>query len=278
MHLQGTQPAISGPAANGLTSFMIAHPVLVATSLAKSLNGWIVDGLVGFVGGNRVYLTSALFTLTLLGGVVTSLARPDRKVVLLLTYVGGHFLVMCLFLITLPRYLLPILPLCMLIAVRFMTEGSAGEGCGTRGTSALHRILAVVVFLVLLPVGAYQALSDMLARHPYRELAVAEQMEMSAGKNIVVAGTFPFMQRYVGYRWRHLDSDFGSDGDQATKDYFYKLKAELKEAGADYIITGPASLGQRPVELLMGQNIPDFLQLGLLEPDVVVYRVLKDRL
>ena len=124
-----------------------------------------------------------------------------------------------------------------------MTEEFPNEGYLLKGIRVTPRILALVVFLALLPVGAFQAMSDMLPRHPYQELAAAKRLEIDAGKNIVVAGTFPFLQRYVGYRYHHLKSDFGNKGPQEAMDYFRKLRLTLKENKADYIIVGSRFIG-----------------------------------
>jgi 4-amino-4-deoxy-L-arabinose transferase-like glycosyltransferase len=270
---------VNSPDVTSMTNLMMKQPALVFMSFFQSAREWVVDGLIGWIAGNRLFLASALFTVTLFGGVVTSIMKADRKVSLLLLYMGTYFIIMWAFLVTVPRYFLPILPLCMLIAVHFMTEELPNEeGYLLKGIRVTKRILALVVFLALLPVGAFQAMSDMLPRHPYQELAAAKRLEIEAGKNIVVAGTFPFFQRYVGYRYHHLKSDFGNKGPQEAMDYFRKLGLTLKDNNADYIIVGSPSLGSRPTELLTGQSLPDYLQRELLTRDLAVYRVLKDRL
>lgn len=270
---------VYNPDVTSMTNLMMTQPALVCMSFFQSVREWAVDGLIGWVAGNSLFLASALFTVTFFGGVVASLMRADRRVSLLLLYLATYFIIMCVFLVTMPRFFLPILPLCMLIAVRFMTEESPNEGYLFKGIRVTKWILALVVFLALLPVGAFQVMSDMvLPRHPYQELAAAKRLEIDAGKNIVVAGTFPFFQRYVGYRYHHLNSDFGNKGPQEAMDYFRKLRLTLKENKADYIIVGSPSLGSRPTELLTGQGLPDYLQPEVLKRDLAVYRVLKDRL
>jgi 4-amino-4-deoxy-L-arabinose transferase-like glycosyltransferase len=269
---------VYNPDVTSMTNLMMTQPALVCMSFFQSVREWIVDGLIGWIAGNSLFLASALFTVALLGGVVASLMRADRRVSLLLLYMATYFIMMCVFLVTVPRHFFPILPLCMLIAVRFMTEELPNEVYLLKGIRVTPRILALVVFLALLPVGAFQAISDTLPRHPYQELAAAKRLEIDAGKNIVVAGTFPFLQRYVGYRYHELKSDFGNKGPQEAMDYFRKLRLTLKENKADYIIVGSPSLGSRPTELLTGQGLPDYLQPELLKRDLAVYRVLKDRL
>jgi 4-amino-4-deoxy-L-arabinose transferase-like glycosyltransferase len=269
---------VSGPGVTNMTNLMMTQPGLVCMSFFQSLREWMVDGYIGWVAGNHLFLASALFTVALLGGVIASLMRVDRRVSLLLLYMITYFIIMCVFLVTMQRFFLPILPLCMLIAVRFMTEELPDEGYLLKGVRVTKQILALVLFLALLPVGAFQAMADMIPRHPYQELAAAKRLEIEAGKNIVVAGTFPFFQRYVGYRYHHLSSDFGNKGPQEVMDYFRKLGLTLKENKADYIIVGSCSLGSRPRELLTGQGLPDYFQPEVLKRDLAVYRVLKDRL
>jgi 4-amino-4-deoxy-L-arabinose transferase-like glycosyltransferase len=262
----------------GMTGFMMAHPVPVALSFIESLKDWTVYGLAGFVAGNGIFPATLIFSLALLGGVVASVRRTDRRVALLLMYTASYFGVMCLFLVTMPRFFLPILPPCMLLAVHFMTPRKSDKGYSWKRAAVIGQGLAIVVFLILLPIGAYHALSAMLPRHPYQELEAARTLERAAGKNIVVAGTFPFMRRYVGYRYFHLTSDFGNKGPHESLDYFRKLGPVLKADNADYVIVGAPSLGSRPMELLTGQNLPGFLQPELVEGNLSVYRVLKDRL
>ncbi|MEW6352446.1 MAG: glycosyltransferase family 39 protein [Thermodesulfobacteriota bacterium] len=278
LSLHGIAPATKSPTTDGLTGFMLSHPVLVLVSLAKSLREWIVDGMAGVVGGNQIFLASAVFTFTLLGGVCTSVTKTNPKISLCLAYMAGHFLVICLVLMPIPRYLLPILPLCLLMSVNYAIDEYSNRSWRFGEMATSPRILALAIFLVLLPVGAVPLVSDMLLRHPYKELEAAKSLETFAGRNVVVAGTFPFMQRYVRYRYRHSEGDFGSEGPEARTHYFATLRSELKESGSDYLIVSPPSIGQRPPDLLTGRDLPDYLQPHVLHPDVVVYRVIKAKL
>ncbi len=204
-------------------TLMIKAPVAVGLTALDTAQGWIVDGVAGFVGGNRVFLASALFTVALLGGLLACGFKADRRVSLLLLYTASYFAVICLSMEPLPRLLLPILPICMLIAVFFMTDQARGATYSLKGMSVSAGVAAITLFLALLPAGALHAVSDMVSRHPYRELGAAKNLERALGKNIVVAGTFPFMQRYVGYRYYHLTKDFGNKGSYERLDYFRKL-------------------------------------------------------
>jgi 4-amino-4-deoxy-L-arabinose transferase-like glycosyltransferase len=276
MHLRPDLQAASGTM--DTATLLKKAPFTVVLTAADSARGWIVDGVAGFVGGNRVFLASAFFTVTVLGGLLGCFLSADRRVLLLLLYIASYFVVICLSMEPLPRLLLPILPLCMLVAVFFMVEDGRHATFSFKGISVPSGIAAVVLFLALLPAGAFHAVSDMVLRHPYQELEAARNLENASGKSIVVAGTFPFLQRYVGYRYYHLTADFGSKGPHESLDYFRKLGPTLKDIKADYIIVGTPSLGSRPVELLTGQNLPVFLKPEFLEGDLSVYRVLKDRL
>ena len=269
------------PATSGTISpakLVVNAPLAVSLTTVDTARSWIVDGMAGFVGGNRVFLASALFTVALLGGLVACGFRSDRTTSLLLVYMASYFLLICVSMEPLPRLLLPILPVCMLIAVCFMVDRTPGVAFVVRGKPIPLAALATALFLFLLPAAAFRSISDMVPRHPYQELEAAQNLERTDGKHIVVAGTFPFMQRYVGYRYVHLTNDFGNTGPHKRAEYFRKLGTALKANEASYVIVGAPSLGSRPVELLTGHSVPRFLEPEFLADGLSVYRVLKNKL
>jgi 4-amino-4-deoxy-L-arabinose transferase-like glycosyltransferase len=257
---------------------LIAAPLVVARATLDTTRTWIVDGVAGFIGGNRVFLASALFSVALLGGLVVSVVKACHGLSVLLLFAATYFVLICVSMEPLPRLFLPILPVGMLVAVFFLAEG-APSAIGTfKGIPVTVGTAAITLFLVLLPWGAFHAVSDMVPRHPYREVEAAQGLERIAGKHVVVSGTFPFMQRYVGYRYVHLTNDFGNAGPRERHEFFGRLGAALKGQKADYLVVGAPSLGSRPVELLTGKQLPPYLHPELMEEGLSVYRVLKDKL
>lgn len=268
----------TGPEEMSVSSIVMGAPVEVVLSAAETAKNWIVDGLIGTVGGNRSFLPSAAFMVALLAGTLLSLQRTERRTRLLLIYVAVYFLGICIFMEPLPRLLIPILPVLMLLAVGFTTEDAlAGKWSCARFSIPLWAPV-MAVFFALMAAGASQRLSDMVQRHPYRELAAVRNLENAFGSHNVVAGTFPFLQRYTMCPYHHLVSDFGGRSPEDRELYFQRLRSDLEQKRVDYVIVGSPSLGERPVELLTGQGVPDFLSPKVVEKDLAVYRVRRDRL
>lgn len=268
----------ASPAAVTPIKLVIEAPLAVIGTTLDTAKAWTVDGVAGFVGGNRIFLSSALFCVAFLGGLVVNRAGPGSSFFVPLIYLASYFALICGSMEPLPRLILPILPVCMLLAMSFLDRGMTVPMFALRGVPVSLGVLAVALFLALLPIGAFQALSDMVSRHPYRELDAAQSLERTVGKDVVVAGTFPFMQRYVGYRYVHVTDDFGNRGPEDRTRYFTNLRTALKARHADYLIVGAPSLGARPVELLTGNGIPDFLQPEFVQDGLSLYRVRRDKL
>jgi hypothetical protein len=114
---------------------------------------------------------------------------------------------------------------------------------------------AVLAFLVLAPLVVKTALFRLpafVAEHPYGEVAALRELAARTPPGSVLAGTSPFLGRYLDdpSRYLYVPDAFGAEVDHPDL-YYRKLRRLLADAGAAYLVVGPVDLRDRPEGLVL---------------------------
>ena len=133
------------------------------------------------------------------------------------------------------------------------------------GLAALVGLLAVKTFAFRLP-----AFVD---RHPYREVAVLQALDDSLPTGPALAGTSPFLGRYLGRRYLALPDAFGPEIEDPRL-YYQKIEPLLRRSGTAYVVAGQVDLRDRPASLIESKAPVPWLQWVSKEDGVTVWRIL----
>ena len=261
---------------DGLVSVIAYSPT---TFLRSTLNEFLSltrsdgspFGLIELGGGGR--LAGNLFFTLLLAGVYDAMSFLDRKRVIILSFIAVTIVMVCTLFIAFSRLMLPLLPLGYLLGGHFLIRAFPGS-IHFKNINIQRYIPVAAFFLIILCVTTLKQLPQFIARHPVKELEAALMLQENHGSEITVLGTFPFLQRYLQYNYYYLDDPHGDEVKRKNK-YYTRLKANINEMQADYIIVGRLTLNGRPRELLAtsGSDIPPFLKPIFHNDDVAVYEV-----
>ena len=227
------------------------------------------DGLVSVVAGAPLKLVASA-----LCGAFAACFAIDRKRLVMLSFLFFYVLLGCIAFLSGSRFMIPILPLCCLFGGKFLLAGPFA-GSFRIGAWRIHRAAPVVaVFFAALLLSTVTHVRLYVRAQPLSELAAARVIEREYGPDVTVLGTFPFMQRYVKYRYFKMDDAVGGDA-RDGRAYLRRVRSIVEEKDADFVIIGEASLKGRPAELLNTGEAAPFLRLLMRGDGVVVYRVVK---
>jgi hypothetical protein len=147
-------------------------------------------------------------------------------------------------------------------ATRWVTL-AAGAGC-----AALVALLAVKTFAYRLPAFA--------ARHPYVEVELLRRLDARLPPGAVLAGTSPFLGRYLTHRYISIPDAFGAEV-SAPGLYYAKLSRLVRDARISYLVAGEVDLRSRPPGLLASNAPVPWLAPAGAERGVAVWRVVAGR-
>lgn len=256
---------------DGLFSVLVSSPSKLFFFFIRELARFFYI-TVSALGGQG--LAGGLFAACALLGVYNSLFALDRKRIILISFAGFCVIISCAFSYSLPRFMLPILPLCYLWGGSFILSGPWAGFFQIAKLRMIRAAPVIAVFMLALFVSTVLHLRMYVDAHPVRELEAACFIEQKYGSNVTVLGTFPYMQRYVKYSYHQLEDAYGEERIRPDL-YVNRLKTVVAAARADYVIIGKLFLQNRPVGLLDLEHVPDFLDPILQNSDVVVYQVRK---
>jgi len=256
---------------DGMMSVILSSPakllVMFFREIARFFHGTLIElGGKGLAGG--------LCAASALAGFYRALFALDRKQIVLVSFAFFYVTLSCMFFYAGPRFMLPVLPLCYFWGGSFLLSGPFG-GVLIIGKRRLPKPAPLIaIFLVALCLTTIVHTRRYVAVHPVRELEAAREIERDYGPDVTVIGTFPYMQRYVRYRYRELADASGDEIAQPGL-YLNRLRTIVREEDADYLIIGKLFMKNRPLDLLAAEHVPDFLEPVLRNADVVVYRIKK---
>jgi 4-amino-4-deoxy-L-arabinose transferase-like glycosyltransferase len=136
--------------------------------------------------------------------------------------------------------------------------------CLDAAALALVLLLAVKTFGFRLPA--------FIARHPYREVAVLRRLDASLPPGTALAGTSPFLGRYLGHPYVGLPDAFGPEVAEPRL-WFARVEPLLRRAHAAYLVAGATDLRDRPAALLGRSDPVPWLRLVEEKDGVAVWQV-----
>jgi hypothetical protein len=139
---------------------------------------------------------------------------------------------------------------------------------GALAALGLVLLLAAKTFLFRLPA--------FVAHHPVREVAVVRQLAAAKPPGTVLAGTSPFLGRYVDRRYVDLPDAFGPEIAEPER-YYARLERLLAAEEVDYLVVGRLDLRDRPAGLLAQRPPVPWLAPAGGDENVRVWRVTADR-
>jgi hypothetical protein len=223
----------------GLLDVVRADPGAVLRGGLAELTRFAADGLPQLFG------TWAHVGLLAAGLVVAMRARPRAAGWLLGS--AALFLVATAFsFFTWGRLLLVLLPIGNALA--FAPWGSPAVAVRRLAPFALHAVAAVLVALLAVKTFAYR-LPAFVANHPYAEVATLRRLDAALPPGQPVAGTSPFLGRYLRRSYVALPDAFGRETAEPAL-YLAKLRRLLATSGARYVVAGELDLRDRPRTLL----------------------------
>lgn len=220
---------------------------VVAHDPAAVLRGGL-DELIRFAGAGASQLFGTpLHALLALAGLIVLLTGARSRAAGLLAGTAAIFLLgLAALFFTWGRFLLFVIPLGMAWAAAGTTVALDKLAAGPR----LRRLAAVALAgaLVLLAVKtACFQLPAFVHRHPLAEIAALRQVD--AAPSEVVAGTAPFLGRYLPSPYLALPDAYGAERSAPSR-YFERLEPLLRERGVRYLAVSELELRDRPPSLL----------------------------
>jgi hypothetical protein len=117
-----------------------------------------------------------------------------------------------------------------------------------RWRRALQLLAAGLVALLAFKTFGFR-LPAFVGRHPYREVATLRRLDAALPPGAALAGTSPFLGRYLGRPYIDLPDAFGPE--IAHPDlWFARIEPLLRESGVAYVVAGATDLRDRPAALL----------------------------
>jgi 4-amino-4-deoxy-L-arabinose transferase-like glycosyltransferase len=154
----------------------------------------------------------------------------------------------------------------------------AGAGAAARGGRAARWVMvaasaagAALVLLLALKTFVYR-LPAFVARHPYVEVEVLRRLDARLPPGAVLAGTSPFLGRYLVHRYVAIPDAFGAEV-VAPALYYAQLARLVRDARVSYLVAGAVDLRARPPGLLAPNAPVPWLAPAGAERGVAVWRV-----
>ncbi|HEX2254565.1 MAG TPA: hypothetical protein VHQ65_14950, partial [Thermoanaerobaculia bacterium] len=139
----------------------------------------------------------------------------------------------------------------------------AAAGTSRRSPSppalAATLLLAAPLLGLLAVKTALGRLPAFVERHPYEEVAVLRQVAERVPPGTVIAGTAPFLGRYVERPYVPVPDAFGAELDEPER-YYARLERLLADRGAAYLVVSRDELRDRPQGLLAERPPAPFLE------------------
>jgi hypothetical protein len=232
-----------------------ADPMTVVRSGLTELGRFL------FAGGISQLFGTWAHVLLLAAGIAVALRRRSVATVWLLFAAGLFVTAIAFAFFTWGRLLLFLLPIgCGLSLVPWRSPGRIAHA-------------VALAFVVLLAVKTFGfRLPAFVERHPYGEVAALRRLDASLPPGPALAGTSPFLGRYLGRSYVDLPDAFGREVAEPHL-WFESIAPLLREARVAYLVAGPVDLRDRPASLLAGPPpVPWLLPAGK-EDGVTVWRV-----
>ena len=215
-------------------------------------------------GAPQLFGTWAHVALLAVGAVVAVRRRPLPALWLLAS--AGLFLVAIAFVFfTWGRLLLLLIP------------PGYGLACAPWGIVAerwrrpLHAVAAALVLLLAVKTFGFR-IPAFIDRHPYREVAALRRLDASLPPGAALAGSSPFLGRYLRHRYVDLPDAFGPEIADPRL-WFAKVEPLVRRAGVAYLVVGATDLRDRPASLLAHGDPVAWLHLVEEKDGIALWQV-----
>jgi hypothetical protein len=256
-------------------SYLDRVPYRSAWEVVREDPGAVVRGggseLARFAAGGLAQLLGTwAHVLLFLAGAAWALRSRPRPAGWLL-FAGASFLGAAAFsFFTWGRLLLLLLPAAYALAFS-PWDGTLGRRLGRWAPPALGAIAGGLVLLLVVKTFGFR-LPAFVAHHPYREVAALERLESGLPPGARLAGTSPFLGRYLHHGYLYVPDAFGPEV-QDPGLYYAKLAKILRESGVAYLVVGEGDLRDRPASLLGDRAPVEWLVPVGRQSGVAVWRV-----
>jgi hypothetical protein len=224
---------------------------VVRESPGALVRGGIAELLRFASGGVAQLLGTWAHVLLFAAGAIAALRTRTRPAAWLL-FAGASFLAAAAFsFFTWGRLLLLLLPASYALAFCVFSPGGdfgLRRRLGSRALPALAMLAGVLVLLLAVKTFGFR-LPAFVAHHPYREVAVLKRLEGGLPAGVRLAGTSPFLGRYLHHEYLYVPDAFGREIPEPGL-YYAKLASVLRGSGAVYLVVGEVDLRDRPPALL----------------------------
>jgi hypothetical protein len=233
------------------------------------VHGGVSELVRFFEGGiSQLFGTWAHVLLLVVGVAVALRRRPasTRRSAGWLLFAGGLFLTTTAFaFFTWGRLLLLLLPIGYgLSVVSWPWPWRVPARIAHAVAITLVVLLAVKTFAFRLPA--------FIERHPVREVAVLRKLDASLPSGPALAGTSPFLGRYLQRTYVDLPDAFGREIAEPRL-WYARVAPLLRRARVAYLVAGPVDLRDRPPSLLAGPPPVPWLVPAGTEDGVTVWKV-----
>jgi 4-amino-4-deoxy-L-arabinose transferase-like glycosyltransferase len=241
-----------------------------------------ISELVRFLfggGAPQLFGTWAHVLLIAAGAVfaVTAWNRDARRRLAArwLAVAGGFFLVAVAFVFfAWGRLLLLLIPAAYALAFSPWGEPAPARlpaGWRRAWPAALNAVALALVLLLAVKTFAFR-IPAFIGRHPYREVAELRRLDASLPPGAALAGTSPFLGRYLSRPYVDLPDAFGPEI-AAPRLWFARVEPLLRHAGVACLVAGRTDLRDRPRSLLEGGVPVPWLRPVARRDGVAVWRV-----
>jgi hypothetical protein len=255
----------------GLWGVVTGDPAAVLRGFASELTRFATSGLGQLLG-------TQLHAILLGVGAWVLWRRAPRRVLMLLGAALAFVAAVALVFFTWGRLVLVVLPvLCALLAAGWreiehwdrLRPWRAPVGLGSAVLTGAVALLAAKTFFFRLPA--------FVERHPYEEVRLLERLEAELDEGAVLAGTSPFLGRYLAHPYVALPDAFGPEVEEEEL-YLRRLGALLDRRRVELLVAGRLDLRDRPASLLDEESPVEWLRSRGCSEGVCVWEVDRARL
>jgi 4-amino-4-deoxy-L-arabinose transferase-like glycosyltransferase len=219
-----------------------------------------------FGGGAPQLFGTWAHVLLLTAGAVVAVRRRPRSALWLLGACGLFLIAIAFAFFTWGRLLLLLLPPAYGLAF-----APWGLSLSPRWRRGLNVLAAGLVLLLAVKTFGFR-LPAFIARHPYREVAALRRLDASLPPGAALAGTSPFLGRYLGHPYVDLPDAFGPEIADPRL-WFARVDPLIRGAHVSYLVAGATDLRDRPASLLgQGDPVP-WLHLVEVRNGIAVWQV-----
>jgi hypothetical protein len=247
---------------------ILGEPWAVCLSALREFANFFVSTLPALVGGWWCLPP-------LVVAVVAAIRRRSADAVYLLFALGTFTFGVAVVFFTWDRFMLLWIPIAAALSIAECHR--LGEKWRPRGGALSPGVLmsAGLVALTLTSTVVWK-LPAFVRQHPYAEVAALAPLDREIQGDEALAGTAPFLQRYLEHRYVHLPDDTGLHGVDDYHDWC-AVERLLRSTHVKYVAVSDVELRHRPRSLLGGGEAPPaaptWLELVRKDAHTALWRV-----